>query len=250
MKALTVAVLALTGIGPGLSIAATQSQQSAGSRFAERLKSSNGWQQTVREPLPPPQEGRDRMLRDARERWADRVLGVGMPLEELYDRKIGGRRAEPEPSRHGTVPVVPDRVVVVARFTGYEFVLTKSHFALFTEMYLSVERVLESASASIGIGTRLTAITIGGTVRLPSGRVLQRATGPRPFMPVPGHRYLLYLRYAADGDFYLIVKSVELAGGRALPNSPEDVENAENGTWPFLDQDEETVLSEVEGTLR
>jgi len=69
-------------------------------------------------------------------------------------------------------------------------------------------------------------------------------------MPVPGHRYLLFLRYVADGDFYLMGKSVELAGGRAVPNSREDVEKAENGTWPFQDQDDETMLYTVEGILR
>ncbi len=249
MTSRLMAGLAWAGIAAGMCVAASQSQQASGTRFSDRLRPSNGWQESVREPLRPPQSGPAKLLHDAREGWADRVLGVGLPLDEMYGKRIGWGRDLGVPVGLSAVPIFHDRVVVVARFTGYDFVLTKSRCALYSEMYLGVERVLESGNADIGPGTRVTAIQIGGTVRLPSGRVLQHASRPRPFTIAPGHRYLLFLQHVTDGDFYSVFKSIEFADGKALPNSHDDVRSAENGTWPFLDQDEATVLREVEGIL-
>lgn len=246
---ITMTLLAWLGVTNAMWIAPNQSEPRP-SRFAERLKPSNGWQETVREPLRPPQGDPGKALYDARERWADRVLGLGMPLDELYERGFGSGGSLGPPSGLKMVPEFPDRVVVLARFAGYDFVLTKSRFALYSEMYLSVERVLDQGGTDIGPGTRLTALIPGGTVRLPNGRVLQHAVKPLPFVIAPGHRYLMYLRHVADGDFYFVTKTVEFIGGKAFPNSYEDVQNAEKGTWPFVDQDEETVLREVEGILR
>ena len=173
-----------------------------------------------------------------------------MPLDEMADKGVGygGGVADYGPGREEVVPDFPNRTVVVAQFAGFDVVLSGSRSAIYTEMHLSVERVLESP-VTLFPGATITAVTNGGAVRLPNGRVLEFQTRPRAFVPVPGSRYLFVLRRMLEGDFYLITKSIELRDSKVLPNSKDDVARAEEGTWPFLDLDENHVVGEVNRLL-
>ncbi len=225
------------------------SQGAAVGRFADRLNPSNSWQSSVREPAPAPRSVVSQGIRDARNRYADKVLGAHMPLDELEDK--GGEWAGSIgfPVFRDVLPDFPNQAVVVARFQDFDFVLTDSKSAIYTEIRFRVERVITSAAQTLP-GPSVTVIVKGGTVKLPSGRVLRFMTRPCRFMPVPGHRYILFLQYVADGDFYLLQKSIELSGNKALPNSEDDVSRAGHGTWPFLDQDEEAVVQNLDQLLR
>jgi len=219
-------------------------------KFAGRLKPSNSWQLSIREPAARPKDPVQQALRAARDRYADKVLGAHMPLDEMADKGLGYGEGGPSYSRiPDAVPEFPNRTVLVAQFTDFEVVLSDSRSAIYTELHLSVERILDS-SVSHSPGTTITAIVNGGTVKLAGGRVLQFHASPRAFVPVPGGRYIFFLRRVPEGEFYLIAKSIELRDGKALPNSADDVDRAEHGTWPFLDQEEDLALRELDRRLR
>ncbi|MGI9073451.1 MAG: hypothetical protein ACR2JB_19565 [Bryobacteraceae bacterium] len=56
-------------------------------RIAETFTSL--WQQEARPSKPLPTAQSDRVVRAARDTYADKVLGVGMPIEQLLEKHLG-----------------------------------------------------------------------------------------------------------------------------------------------------------------
>jgi hypothetical protein len=247
MRGLVALGLIIGGLG---ALCFCQDRSSSGSpgRFADRFKPSNSWQATAVEPASKPGDAARQSVREARDRYAEKVLGAHVPLDDP-NASYGGGVPDVAAGRDVVVPDLPGRTTVVAQFTSFDVVLSASRSAIYSEVHLSVERVLESPTP-LSPGATITAVVNGGTLKLPGGRSLSYRAAPRPFVPVPGGRYLLFLRNVPDGDFYLIAKSIELRNGKALPNSAGDVARAEQGTWPFLDKDESQTLEEAARLLR
>jgi hypothetical protein len=50
---------------------------------------TNLWQQEARPSKPVPPEESDRLIRSARDAYADKVFGAGMPIEQLLEKHWG-----------------------------------------------------------------------------------------------------------------------------------------------------------------
>jgi len=107
-----------------------------------------------------------------------------------------------------------------------------------------VAQILRDPSGSARAGKDVTFTIDGGSLRLPSGKILrmypEQETGLQP-----GHRFLAFLWYARDGDYFICEKTWDLTTGVAVPTYPLDVEKARNGTSRFAGMPEDQFVAAV-----
>jgi hypothetical protein len=141
------------------------------------------------------------------------------PLDQLeslpYERGatiIIADRAHSEP-----LPVENSDAIVVATVTGYESFLSLDRSSIFTELYLTCERVLKDTTDRIEGNHEITILKRGGTVfagerKLTSPRVLD---GSEPLDV--GYRYVLFLKYNKALDSYTDVDGWRLTTTGPVP---------------------------------
>jgi hypothetical protein len=160
-----------------------------------------------------------------------------------------GRGAEQSISHTDKIlPDGPNQVVLMGEFRDFDVVLTSSRRSIYTEMNIFVARVLRDTT-TVRAGQTITVFGRGGSIIANDGLVLSFDIAPTPFVIQPQHRYIMFLRYVSEGDFYWLQKTIELRDGKALPNSFADVNRAEKREWPYLDLDEKTTLQRISTTL-
>ena len=211
---------------------------------------TNDWQKQPRpsKAIPSTQAGRQiRALRDA---YVDKVSGLGRPIEE-FGRQLSYGWSDHSllPSGNwGIKPAFPDETVILGTFTSFDEVLTQSHQAIYSEMHISVQKVIFPQDSSLTIGSHIDVLTAGGSITTPAGTVLSFKAKSRPFGLIPNGRYFLFLRHVKSGDFYLTGDSISITTGVAWPNSPDAVQAAQAGQWQFSSLNESQVserLSEL-----
>jgi hypothetical protein len=138
--------------------------------------------------------------------------------------------------------IEPSDVVAVVTFDDYQPYLSASGRSLYTEIRLGVERILR-ADASVGSPAALTLIYPGGTANTPSGVISYGSNLDKPFELQPHHRYVVFLRHLASGDFYSLDQSWELSGGVVYPNSAGNVERAKAGASLYSGMREDEFLA-------
>jgi hypothetical protein len=182
-------------------------------------RSANAWQATPK-PLPPDatdSAGND--VLNARGEFFDKSIGADRPLDEP-NQPTRGFASDSVPREE--FPITASDAIVVATFKDFQPYLSPSHRSIYTAIVLQIEQVLKSGSSGLVGGREVTVLKPGGTVQLADGRTISHAIIPSNFSLRPGKRYVLFLDFNKSGDFYLAVKSWELAHGVALPNSEED----------------------------
>ena len=178
---------------------------------------TNEWQQQPRPSKALPFTQSERQIRFLRDSYADKIIGVGMPVEQLKKAGVGYGRSRHgllPTGRNGLIPPYPDEVVIIGMFASYDEVLTQSHLAIYSEIHVSVEQSLFPSNFSAP--AQLDIITSGGSVRISSGETLAFDNKPKPFGLEPNQRYVLFLRHVDEGDFYLLYDSIKLSA--ALPS--------------------------------
>lgn len=115
------------------------------------------------------------------------------------------------------LPVSQSAAVVVGEVTDAQAFLSEDKTTVYSEFTISVEEVLKNNSAAtITAGASITTLRNGGALRFPSGKVIQRGSGGKPF-PVIHRKYVFFLTYESDGEDYLIITAYELRGGIVFP---------------------------------
>jgi hypothetical protein len=115
------------------------------------------------------------------------------------------------------IPASKGETVALVHFADYTTILSASRKSVYTEVRMDVEQVLQDPSGTVRPGKALTVVLGGGSLRLPSGKIVRRdldqgsETGLQP-----GHRYLAFLFYSKNGgDYFECVKSWDLSGRTA-----------------------------------
>jgi hypothetical protein len=157
-------------------------------------------------------------LRAQRDRYMDELVGLTAPLTP----DNAETKAISEGSTYGIqlaeIPTVEQRSVVIGTFTSYQPVLSASGRSIYTEITFYLTHVFEDSSNQLATGSRMTVIVPGGTVRDASGRTMSFLTHPRQYFVAPGKSYLLAVSFRTAGEFFILGKNWEIAGGVVKPN--------------------------------
>ncbi|MGI9073452.1 MAG: hypothetical protein ACR2JB_19570 [Bryobacteraceae bacterium] len=66
---------------------------------------------------------------------------------------------------------------------------------------------------------------------------------------MPHTRYVLFLRHVEPGDVYLLGDSIVIENGFARPNSPDGINAAKAGKWPFPHMKEDDLVRSLSKQL-
>jgi hypothetical protein len=133
----------------------------------------------------------------------------------LSDQSTGASLNYPASfQRLNRIPIELADVVVVGSVSKIRTYLSNDQTTLYTEFSLKLSQiVLNRSSKSVLPGDRVDVERPGGVLKLPSGKVLTRAsrfeTMPRPLYP-----YAMLLKYIPSADVYTLVSGFELAGNQ------------------------------------
>jgi len=115
---------------------------------------------------------------------------------------------------HDPMPISRSDAVVVGAITSGQAYLSNDKRDFYSEFKAVVQEVLKAPTAHyIRMGDRIAVERKGGSVRLPSGKVVVRGFTDAS-MPLVGKRYLLFLRYSQDTDDFHILTGYQLEGQR------------------------------------
>jgi hypothetical protein len=163
--------------------------------------------------------GNDRVpsaVRQQRDQYFDGLIGLPVPLTPANVKGSGIALGVPLPNQT-EIPALPNRAVLIATFSSYQPVLSKSGRAIYTEATFSVSNVFQDATGSIQPGSNIVVILPGGTVTT-QGIVLSFLTQRRMYFVAPGRTYLLALSLHSNGTFYGLGKDWDLTSGVVIPD--------------------------------
>lgn len=148
------------------------------------------------------------------------------------------------------IPTDKTFTTALAQFADYTTIRSASGRSIYTEVRMNVEEVLRDPSAAVRTGMALTVILGGGSLQLPSGQILRKNLDQGAESGIqPGHRYLAFLHYENDGDYFYCAKSWDLSSGVAVPTYPFDIQKANNGASRFAGMPEAQFIAAVRDIL-
>lgn len=224
--AVLAAACALFLVGPCAKLGISQSGPGGWTNENPLHTSVERWWRLV--PQAPPQEPsspRDKETLDSRGKYFDQNYGAPWPLDRPPKGQLSGSIQDDSLfcSDSDEPPIFSNEAVVVATFESYQVYLTPSHLSIYTRARLSVDQVLLPGPSGVKPGERIDQLLPGGTLRLPGGSVLSYMVVSRrmykKFTEKPGHRYLMFLQYFRDGNFFTDKGVWELRNGFAIPIS-------------------------------
>jgi hypothetical protein len=169
-------------------------------------------------PLPwsPANDPVPSAVRQARDQYFDQLIGYREPLTPANVKGTG--ISEGVPLRNQSeIPELPNRTLVIATFTSYQPVLSRSGRAIYTEATFSVSNMFEDNSGHTTPGNNLVLIIPGGTVTT-NGMVLSFLTQPRQYSVSLGRTYLLAMSYHTNGAFFILGKDWDVTDGVVKAN--------------------------------
>lgn len=211
------------------------------SEMAERR---DAWRLVPKAPPPAPTDPKLLNILDERAREFDRLkperaLEEPQPEGEGHSWSLAPGNEE--------IPFFENEAIVVASFEDYEVYLTPSHRSIYTDISLAVEQVLDGGPSQVTEGQEIDLLIPGGTVLLSDGSTLSDDINydMERYCLQPGHRYVLFLQYYANGDFFSAGDDWELANGIVLPNSPRNVYLATSGRSKYSGMPEASFLESL-----
>jgi hypothetical protein len=170
-------------------------------------------------PLPwvPGNDPVPSSVRQQRDQYFDELIGLPSALTPANVKSTGFSLGVPLPNQT-EIPVLPDRAVVIASFSSYQPVLSRSGRSIYTEVTFSVSNSFQDPAGGIKTGSTIVLILPGGTVRTEAGLVLSFLTQPRRYFVAPGRIYLLALSFHSVGNFYSLGKNWDLTTGVVQQN--------------------------------
>lgn len=137
-----------------------------------------------------------------------------MLTEERYSGYGGfSTHAPPEPA----IPAAKSDVVITGEITKAEAFLSEDKVSIYSEFTVKVNSILKnSTSEEINIGDSIVISRGGGGVRFPSGKIIKKLFEGKP-MPRIGSKYVLFLKYEAEGGDYPLITTYELKNGTLQP---------------------------------
>jgi hypothetical protein len=155
-------------------------------------------------------------------RPTDKVDIRRLMLTEQSNSSWGG------PPSHAPVesalPASKSDAVIIGEVTEGKAYLSEDKTNVYSEFTVRIEEILKNTtSVPLASGASITTVRPGGAVRFPSGKIIQRGFGGRPFPVIKG-RYVFFLVYENDEQDYPIITAYELCEGAVLPLDGFDID--------------------------
>jgi len=133
----------------------------------------------------------------------------------LSDQSAGTNLSYPMSfQRLNRIPVELADLVAVGSVNKIRSYLSNDQTTLYTEFSLKVSQVvMNRSSKSVLAGDSVDVERPGGVLKLPSGKILTRASRFET-MPRPKYSYAMLLKYIRSADAYTLVSGFELAGNQ------------------------------------
>jgi hypothetical protein len=103
-----------------------------------------------------------------------------------------------------------DTVIIGTVLQGQAY-LSGDKRNIYSEFSVSVQEIIKAQSVSLSAGQSIDVERRGGTIRLPSGKILKRGSLAES-MPQIGKRYLFLLQYKQDTDSFVLKTGYQLEG--------------------------------------
>lgn len=227
MKKILIPVVIVMAAAAALAMRGTQDQTGTTPKVHEQHDKST--YPVAEYEADEPADLKVRALRKARGkrynlrlRHSDNVDIRQLMLTEQSNSSWGGppSHAPAEPA----LPVTESAAIVVGEVTDARAYLSDDKTYVYSEFAVRVDEVLKNTSAeALALGTSITTMRGGGAVRLPSGKVIQRGSGGKPF-PRVQRKYLFFLKYETEGQDFPIITAYELRDGRIFPLDGLDID--------------------------
>lgn len=131
------------------------------------------------------------------------------------------------PSHAATEPALPasqSDVIVVGKLTNAQAFLSEDKTSVYSEFTVLVDEILKNnSSLALTSGNSITTVRTGGAVRFPSGKIIQRGFGGKPF-PLTNRKYVFFLKYETEEQDYPIVTAYEFRDGLVFPLDGFDID--------------------------
>lgn len=155
-------------------------------------------------------------------RATDKVDIKRLMLTEQSNSSWGG-----PPSHAAIEPALPasqSDVILVGQVTSAQAFLSEDKTNVYSEFTVLADEILKNNSP-IGLtsANSITTVRTGGAVRFPSGKIIQRGFGGRPF-PLTNRRYVFFLKYENEEQDYPIITAYELRAGVVFPLDGFDID--------------------------
>lgn len=189
---------------------------------------------------PDPTDPFERAKRAAKGKKYSRYEGITDPPGVVRDA------FEHWPSGFPALPIHQSDAVIIGQITKAKAYLTNNKTTVYSQFSISVERILKDDNRSpLMVGGVIITERPGGRVRYPSGYISRFAVVGR-YMPLIGHRYVLFLKRDAQADDYELLTAYELREGRVFPldESPGEVHFE-----VYANTDETAFLNELQSAM-
>jgi ABC-type antimicrobial peptide transport system permease subunit len=155
-------------------------------------------------------------------RASDKVDINRLKLNEDSKSSWGG-----PPSHAATEPGLPasqSDVIVVGKVSTGQAFLSEDKTSIYSEFTVLVDGILKNNSSfTLTPGNSITTVRTGGALRFPSGKIIQRGFGGKPF-PLINRTYVFFLKYENEEQDYPIITAYELRAGVVYPLDGFDID--------------------------
>ena len=115
------------------------------------------------------------------------------------------------------LPLAASDDVVIARVTGYQSFFSSDHTAIYTELYLNIEKVLKSRVADVAAGSVVTVLKSGGVLSYNGNLLKFPPTASSTEELDMGERYVLFLKSNTKLEAYDDLEAWRLDNDHAVP---------------------------------
>ena len=155
-------------------------------------------------------------------RPSDKVDVRRLMLTEQSKSSWGG-----PPSHAAIEPALPasqSGVIVVGQVTNAQAFLSEDKTNIYSEFTVTINEILKNnSSLALTPGSSIATVRTGGALRFPSGKIIQRGFGGKPF-PLINRSYVFFLKYEREEQDYPIITAYELRGGVVFPLDGFDID--------------------------
>ncbi len=197
---------------------------------------------------PAPTNVAEQQLRSARGALFDNLFGGNGTSAAAKPLEASDPRMPPPSTTHhimlvGELPAAFADTIVVGRISAVQAYQSNDHTAIYTETTIQVEQVPSQQGNHALVGGSIVIDQVGGSIELPSGRVLTHLSEGLGDPLQSGERYAFFLTYLPSGQCYRPVKAWWLNGGRAQAVSAEDLARVANGSSQYQGIPESTFIN-------
>jgi hypothetical protein len=221
-KILTLVTVALLGATAFATLVKQNQKQESPKLHEQHDKSAYPVAEYGAADTSDPKRKARKQRNNIRLRPSDNVDAKQFRLTESSESSWGG-----PPSHAPAEPALPTRqsdVVLVGEVTDAKAFLSEDETNVYSEFTVLTGEVLKNTSpVELAPGDSIITTRAGGAVRFPSGKVIQRGMGGRPF-PRVQRRYVFFLKYDAAGQDYPIITAYELREGLVTPLDGLDID--------------------------